>query len=179
MLRFYGPVNPLGSCRVRSIHLTTLLHGRLRPLSGYQYCTHYFARNWQLPFLNQWKGENDHRKYFMINLKERMLPARRGWICNLLITSRRHIQLSHQGLLSCALYSDVFFWSVQYPMALYANNEDRDHKCSDWSPSLLPTARIWHNVPFLAWYIIYVMAMTQCLPDYCEHSEIYETADSN
>ena len=31
-----------------------------------QYCAHYFARNWQLPFLNQRKGENDRRKYFMI-----------------------------------------------------------------------------------------------------------------
>ena len=34
---------------------------------------HSFARNWQLPFLNQRKEENDHRKYFMINLYKRML----------------------------------------------------------------------------------------------------------
>ena len=38
-----------------------------------QYCAYSFARNWQLPFLNQRKEENDHRKYFMINLHERML----------------------------------------------------------------------------------------------------------
>ena len=31
-----------------------------------QYCAHSFARNWQLFFLNQRKGENDRRKYFMI-----------------------------------------------------------------------------------------------------------------
>ena len=37
-----------------------------------------FARNWQLPFLNQRKGQNDRRKYFMINLHERMLPTGRG-----------------------------------------------------------------------------------------------------
>ena len=43
-----------------------------------QYCAHSFARNWQLPFLNQWKGENDRRKYFMINLHERMLPPSAG-----------------------------------------------------------------------------------------------------
>ena len=43
-----------------------------------QYCAHSFARNWQLPFLNQRKGENDRRKYFMINLHERMLRPRRG-----------------------------------------------------------------------------------------------------
>ena len=32
VLRFYGPVNPMGSCRVRSVYLTTLLLGRLSPL---------------------------------------------------------------------------------------------------------------------------------------------------
>ena len=36
-------------------------------------CAHFFARNWQLPFLNQRMGENDSRKYFMINLHTRML----------------------------------------------------------------------------------------------------------
>ena len=34
MLRFYGPVNPMGSCRARSVYLTTRLLGRLGPLSG-------------------------------------------------------------------------------------------------------------------------------------------------
>ena len=29
---------------------------------------HTFASNWQLPFLNQWKGENDSRNVFMMNL---------------------------------------------------------------------------------------------------------------
>ena len=33
----------------------------------------FFARNWQLPFLNQRNGENNCRKYFMINHYERML----------------------------------------------------------------------------------------------------------
>ena len=73
MLRFYGPVNPMGSCRARSVYLTTRLLGRLSPLSGYS-----FARNWQLPFLNQRKGENDHWKYFMINLHESLLPCSAG-----------------------------------------------------------------------------------------------------
>ena len=31
-----------------------------------QYCAHSFTRNWQLSFWTQRKGENDHRKYFMI-----------------------------------------------------------------------------------------------------------------
>ena len=34
VLRFYGPVNPMGTCRARSAYLTTRLLGRLSPLSG-------------------------------------------------------------------------------------------------------------------------------------------------
>ena len=34
VLRFYGSVNPMGSCRARSVYLTTRLLGRLSPLSG-------------------------------------------------------------------------------------------------------------------------------------------------
>ena len=34
VLRFYGPVNPMGSCRARSVYPTTRLLGRLSPLSG-------------------------------------------------------------------------------------------------------------------------------------------------
>ena len=36
-------------------------------------CAHSFARNWQILFLNQRKGENDHRTYFRMNLHKRML----------------------------------------------------------------------------------------------------------
>ena len=34
VLRFYSPFNPMGSCRVRSVYLTTHLLGRLSPLTG-------------------------------------------------------------------------------------------------------------------------------------------------
>ena len=34
VLRFYGPNNPMGSCRARSVYLTTRLLGRHSPLSG-------------------------------------------------------------------------------------------------------------------------------------------------
>ena len=100
VLRFYGPVNPMGSCRARSVYLTTRLLGRLSPPAVNQYCAHSFARNWQLPFLNQRKGENDRRKYFMISLHERMLPTSAGvepatsWS-----PVGRRIQLSHRGRL--------------------------------------------------------------------------------
>ena len=64
-----------------------------------QYCAHSFTRNWQLPFLNQRKEENDRRKYFMINLHKRMLHYLGGGrTCDLLVSSRTRIQLSHWGL---------------------------------------------------------------------------------
>ena len=34
VLRFYGPVNPMGSCWARSVYITTRLLGRPSPLSG-------------------------------------------------------------------------------------------------------------------------------------------------
>ena len=34
VLRFYGPVNPNGSCRARSVYLTTFLLGRISLLNG-------------------------------------------------------------------------------------------------------------------------------------------------
>ena len=34
VLRFYSPVNPMGSCRAWSVYLTTRLLGRLSPLCG-------------------------------------------------------------------------------------------------------------------------------------------------
>ena len=34
VLRFYGPVNPMGSCRAWSVYITIRLLGRLSPLSG-------------------------------------------------------------------------------------------------------------------------------------------------
>ena len=34
VLRFYGTVNPIGSCRAQSVYLATLLLGRISLLSG-------------------------------------------------------------------------------------------------------------------------------------------------
>ena len=52
-------------------------------MANWWYCAYSFARNWQLPFLNQRKGENDRRKYFMINLHERMLPTSQDRVARL------------------------------------------------------------------------------------------------
>ena len=48
---------------------------------------------------SQFRGRECRRKYFMINLQERMLPTQQGRTSNLLITSRTCIQLSHRGWL--------------------------------------------------------------------------------
>ena len=49
---------------------------------GYKISTHpsptkdtffHQASNWQLPFLNQWKGKNGRRNYFMTNFQENNL----------------------------------------------------------------------------------------------------------
>ena len=63
--------------RAQSVYLTTLLLGRLSPLfkAVNQYWAHSFPRNWQLPFLEQRKEENNRRKYLMVNLNKSMLPT--------------------------------------------------------------------------------------------------------
>ena len=81
VLRFYGPINQLGSCQAWSVYLTTLFLGQA--LSSKQLTStcaffHQKLTTALLDFLNQGKEENEPRKYFMIYLQERMLldPAR-------------------------------------------------------------------------------------------------------
>ena len=93
VLTFYGPVNQMGSCRVWSVYLTTcLLDKRLTSI------VHILSPETDLLFLNQQKGENDCRKYFTINLHERMIPTSAGvkpaTSCS---PVGRRIQLSHRG----------------------------------------------------------------------------------
>ena len=103
MLRFYSPVNTMGSCLAWSVYLTTRLLGRLGPLSGLPVLCTFFRQKLTTALLESGKGETDRRKYFMINLHERMLPSSAGvepatsWS-----PVGRRIQLSHQGqLLTC------------------------------------------------------------------------------
>ena len=154
VLRFYGPVNPMGSCRARSVYLTTRLLGRLSPLSINQYCAHSFARNWQLPFFNQRKGENDRRKYFMINLHERMLPTSAGvepatsWS-----PVGRRIQLSHRGRHTCSeCYGEI-------------------QQTTDWYFSYFPQNIRWQtfHANFLLWDDLHEMSN----PTFRENQEKY------
>ena len=74
VLRFYGPVNRMGSCRVKTVYLTTLLLDRLNPLLN-SIVHILLPETDKLPSLNQRKGKNDCRKYFMINLHKRIYPV--------------------------------------------------------------------------------------------------------
>ena len=56
VLRFYCPVNPMGSCRARSIYLTTLLLGRLRPLSGLPVLCTFFRQKLTTALLESAEG---------------------------------------------------------------------------------------------------------------------------
>ena len=73
VLRFYSPVNPTRSCRAWSVLL-----GRLSHLKFLTSIVPILSPQTDNCTLNQWKGENDHRKYFMINLNKRMLMTQRG-----------------------------------------------------------------------------------------------------
>ena len=57
MLRFYGPVNPMGLCRVRSVYLTTLLLGRLSCLSGQPALCTFFGQKLTTTPLKSAEGE--------------------------------------------------------------------------------------------------------------------------
>ena len=105
MLRFYGPVKSNG---VMSSTVILPNHAFTGQALSSKRLTSIVHRNWQLPFLNQRKGENDRRKYFMINLHERMLPTSAGvepatsWS-----SVGRRIQLSHRGRLKILNMIDI------------------------------------------------------------------------
>ena len=96
VLRLYCPVNPLGSCWAQSVYLTTLLLGRLSPLSSIVLILTSETDN-----CPSWSGrermtiENISRS---ICTKE-CCWSKGGLIRNLLIISRTPIQLNHRGRL--------------------------------------------------------------------------------
>ena len=56
LLRFYGPVNPMWSCRARSVYLTTHLLGRLSPLSGSPVLCTFFRQKLTTALLESAEG---------------------------------------------------------------------------------------------------------------------------
>ena len=94
VLRFYSP---MGSCRAVSLPNHTLL-GRLSPLKRLTSIVHIL-----LPETDNCPSWISRRVRMIIenvswsNLHERSCRPGRGQPCNLLKTSKMHIQLSHQG----------------------------------------------------------------------------------
>ena len=104
-LEFYSPVNIVKVMSRWSTKLLTLFLDMLySPLSGLAVlCPHTFASNLQLPCLNQWKGENDRRNYFINQSKWKLC----GWagirICDPWICGQMRCRLcygAHQKYIS-------------------------------------------------------------------------------
>ena len=127
-----------------------------------QYCAHSFARNLQLPFLNQGKGVNDRREYFMTNTHENMLSTRRGWgrgvTRNLLVTSRTPLR-SASTLLHWLILYNLAYPEVQRMVQLEIDNlvgDERKVVLNDRSKlhytpvTILEVMRV-SNIAPLAW----------------------------
>ena len=65
VLRFYGQVHPMGSCRAWSVYLTTLLLGRLRPSSSYTVLCTFFR---QKRVFKDYANSNNLQAYSLIRL---------------------------------------------------------------------------------------------------------------
>ena len=79
----------------RSVNPNTLFLGKLQDLSGLPILSaDPFARNWQLPYLNQWYGKNGRRNYFMTNLHEKYVAGPEDRTCDRPHIRRRRIWLS-------------------------------------------------------------------------------------
>ena len=74
MLVFYGTSTLLKSFRAQSVNLSTLFPGKPPRQFTNTVSAHSFTSNWQLPFLNQRKGENG-RIVFITSLLLRMFAG--------------------------------------------------------------------------------------------------------
>ena len=155
-----------------------------------QYCAHSFTRNWQLPFLNQGKAENDHRKYFMINphMKECCWPGG-SQTHNLLIASQMRTQLSHWGWQSINVHSkfkwqwprswtqQIFKWQWPRSKLIFVIRYYLAHHRTTQLYSLLFTYLNWiqdSQASFLAtWYTSYHCSVWCNLDKYYLFSNVY------
>ena len=89
VLRFYGPVNPMGSCRVRSVYLTTRLLGRLSPLSGSPELCTFFRQKLTTALLESVEGREWSLKIFHDQSpRKNVADLGWGWTRDLLVSSR-------------------------------------------------------------------------------------------
>ena len=73
-LEFNSPVNTFMVMSIRAVYLMTFLLDRMTSKRLTSTCAFSFTRKWQLPYLNQRKGQIVCRKYYIIILHERMWP---------------------------------------------------------------------------------------------------------
>ena len=97
MLVFYGSSTLLRSFRAQSVNLSTLFPGKSPRQFTSIVSAHSFASNWQLPFLNQRKGDNGHRMFFMTNLLPRTCAGREDGIRDQPHTRRRPVRPSYRA----------------------------------------------------------------------------------
>ena len=110
MLRFYSPVNPLGSCRVQSVCLTTLFLGRLSPLNGKQVLAHILSH------------ETDNCSSW-ISWRERMTVENISWSWSI---STKECCRTRQGSKPATSWSPVACasdWATEAGL-LHVNNKD-------------------------------------------------------
>ena len=89
VLRFYGPVNPMGSCRARSVYLTTCLLGRLSPLSGSPVLCTCFRQKLTTALLESAEGREWPQKIFHDQSpRKNVADLGGGWTRNLVVSSR-------------------------------------------------------------------------------------------
>ena len=83
-------------------------------------CAHSFARNWQLPFLDQGKGKNNSRKYFMIDFRETNVAGLGGdWTRDLLIFSRtRASDWATEAGFVTVIYIEITFEDIDVIMLI-------------------------------------------------------------
>ena len=116
VLRFYGLVNPMGSCRARSVYLTTHLLGRLSPLSGKPVLCTFFRQKLTTALLEsvEWKENFIFMKQLwnlVRTVRETILTD--TTIClhrgtrKYTVSSRRHLKFSHAVLFNIACYGQI------------------------------------------------------------------------
>ena len=90
VLRFYWPVNPMGSCRARSVYLTTRLLGRLSPQSGWPVLCTFFCQKLTTALLESAEGREWPWKIFPDQSPQKnVADLGGGWTRNLLVSSWR------------------------------------------------------------------------------------------
>ena len=79
VLRFYGPVNPMGSCRARSVFANLRTHQYWYHIDGsepiHTFTGQAYSSKRLTSIVHILSPENDNCPSFMINLHERILPT--------------------------------------------------------------------------------------------------------